>query len=307
VTASRQASNVQPLFVNLAPGPMGRRFVVHHTPPSALPRALIVYAHPFAEEMNKSRRMAALQSRALAAAGYAVLQIDLLGCGDSEGDFGDATWSGWVDDVVSACAWLRRQHGAEGRPAHAMPLWIWGLRVGCLLATQAALQTRDVAGLLLWQPTVSGKTALQQFLRLKTAAEMLSGQARGSTAELRQRLLGGESVDVAGYTVAPALASGMEAAALQPPVSPTQIIWLEQASGENASLSPASALAVQRWQQSGCTVHTHAVVGPAFWQTTEIEDAPAWIEGTLAALAAIPSDPPATAYGQRPATEPVAT
>ena len=67
----------------------------------------MVYIHPFAEEMNKARRMAALQSRALAAAGFDVLQIDLLGCGDSSGDFGDATWNDWVNDVVHGCRWLR--------------------------------------------------------------------------------------------------------------------------------------------------------------------------------------------------------
>lgn len=45
-------------------------------------RGSIVYIHPFAEEMNKSRRMAALQARALTLAGFAVLQLDLIGCGD---------------------------------------------------------------------------------------------------------------------------------------------------------------------------------------------------------------------------------
>src|SRR5687768_8838655 len=69
----------------------GRRFCLLHMP-SRPARALVVYVHPFAEEMNKSRRMAALQARALAASGHAVLQIDLLGCGDSSGDFGDASW-----------------------------------------------------------------------------------------------------------------------------------------------------------------------------------------------------------------------
>ncbi len=73
-------------------------------------RGAVVYVHPFAEEMNKSRRMAALQSRALAAAGFAVLQIDLLGCGDSSGDFGDASWDEWIDDVLLAVRWLRGQH-----------------------------------------------------------------------------------------------------------------------------------------------------------------------------------------------------
>ena len=48
-----------------------------------IPLGSILYVHPFAEEMNKSRRMAALQAHGLAQAGYAVLQVDLRGCGES--------------------------------------------------------------------------------------------------------------------------------------------------------------------------------------------------------------------------------
>ena len=54
-------------------GPHSQRFCFWH-PPVQLspPSALVVYVHPFAEEMNKARRMAALQSHALADAGCAV-------------------------------------------------------------------------------------------------------------------------------------------------------------------------------------------------------------------------------------------
>lgn len=284
MTSSPPAASVQPLFVDLSTGALSRRFLLHHEPPTGAPHALIVYVHPFAEEMNKSRRMAALQSRALAAAGFAVLQIDLLGCGDSAGESGDATWSAWVDDVVSACNWLRHQHANVNSGTNILPLWIWGLRVGCLLATQAAIRMPEVNGLVLWQPTLSGKTALQQFLRLKTVAEMISGQARVGTAQLRQRLLEGEQVHVAGYDLHPELALGMESATLTLPTTVKRVVWLELAANESATLSPASGLAVSRWQQSDCQVQTAVATGPAFWQTTETEDAPNWIDTTLSAL-----------------------
>ena len=106
----------------------GQRFCIYHPPQTSVERGAVLYLHPFAEEMNKSRRMASLQSRALAEAGYGVLQIDLLGCGDSSGDFSDATWEAWRGDVVHAVAWLRQRTSA--------PLTLWGLRVGCLLAVE---------------------------------------------------------------------------------------------------------------------------------------------------------------------------
>ena len=80
----------KPFFL---PSGDGQRFCLYHPAVNAqgvAPLGHVVYVHPFGEEMNKSRRMATLQARALAQAGFSVLQVDLLGCGDSSGDFGDA-------------------------------------------------------------------------------------------------------------------------------------------------------------------------------------------------------------------------
>jgi len=89
VNAGARGGPFEPFFL---PASRGERFCIFHPAAGAL-RGAVLYLHPFAEEMNKSRRMAALQSRMLAARGIAVLQIDLFGCGDSSGDFGDASWA----------------------------------------------------------------------------------------------------------------------------------------------------------------------------------------------------------------------
>ena len=60
--------------------------------------------------------------------------------------------------------------------------------------------------------------------------------------------------------------------------------WFELSTREDASLSPISAKTVQAWEKAGCRVNSHLVTGPAFWQTTEIEDAPLLIDATTAAL-----------------------
>ena len=255
----------------------GQRLVVHHPPVGGVTRGCVIYVHPFAEEMNKSRRMAALQSRAFARAGYAVVQLDLLGCGDSSGDFGEATWQDWTADVACAVQWVRDRYDA--------PLTLWGLRAGCLLAIEAAKDLPAPCNLLFWQPPTAGKVLLQQFLRLKVAADMLDGQAKGAMDALRAQLAAGETVEIAGYGLNPALASGLETATLSPPIQTRQVAWLEVSPREDLALLPASAAMVQRWQQAGCTVTAQVVQGPAFWQTSEIEEAPALIDATLAALA----------------------
>ena len=246
----------------------------------------VLYIHPLAEEMNKSRRMAALQARALSAAGFAVLQIDLLGCGDSSGDFGDATWSAWVDDVLAACQWLRRQPTSVdcAGSAKPVPLWLWGLRSGCLLAADAAGKLPEPCHFLFWAPAPAGKPLLQQFLRLKVAGDMLTGNSKGVMQGMRYQLAAGETVEVAGYALNPALANGLEQASLNPPEAATRLEWLELSTRSDAALTPVATQALERWHQAGYTVRSHQVTGPSFWQTAEIEDAPDLISATLAAM-----------------------
>ncbi|MBN8503872.1 MAG: hydrolase 2, exosortase A system-associated [Burkholderiales bacterium] len=260
----------------------GQRLAVLH-PPKGTCRGRVLYVPPLAEEMNKARRMAALQAEALAAAGFAVLGIDLLGCGDSSGDFGDASWSAWLDDLSQAHAWLQSEVDApQGRD------WLWGLRAGCLLAAALASRLPGPSRHLYWQPPASGRVLLQQFLRLKSVGDLLDGHqgqnAIGGVEALKRALQAGQTVEVAGYRLASGLASGLDVATLAPPAQGQQLVVLELSNREGATLSPVVQKLVASWQQAGCEARAELVTGPAFWQTTEIEDAPALIAATLRAL-----------------------
>ncbi len=292
------ASRPQAFFLPSEAADSGQRFCLYHpptsTPANQLASGLVLYIHPFAEEMNKSRRMAALQSRAFASAGYAVLQIDLLGCGDSSGDFGDASWEAWIHDVVKGCKWLRAQVAATDGAA-PLPLWLWGLRAGCLLAVEAAAHLDGPVNLLFWQPPASGKPLLQQFLRLKMAGHLLDGQAKGVTEALKQTLAQGLPIEIAGYTLSPALALGIEASTLAPANPPItskvgRVEWIELSTREDANLSPVSAKTIAQWQSAGAALRSQIINGPAFWQTTEIEEAPLLLAASVEALAEQPSE-----------------
>lgn len=255
----------------------GQRFCVYHRPQASVERGAVLYLHPFAEEMNKSRRMASQQSCALARAGYGVLQIDLLGCGDSSGDFGDATWEEWKEDVVHGVAWLREQTSA--------PLTLWGLRVGCLIAADVAVNLAESANFLFWQPVLSGKQYWQQFMRLKMVSEVISGDPKGAIEKLRQQLAAGKMVEVAGYAISPILAEGLAKVELDFSVGNIgQVSWLEISTREGEALAPVSQKRIEGWQSAGLKVNAKVVRGPAFWQTNEIEDAPELIAVTMKTL-----------------------
>ncbi len=257
-------------------GMRGPVFHVLHSPQTDKPRGSVLFVPPFGEELNKSRRMVAEQSRWLAAAGYTVLRPDLYGCGDSAGELEDAHWDDWLYDLGQAARRLREDHPG--------PLHLWGLRTGCLLAGMLAhcLQTPPAA-LLYWQPVANGQVFLNQFLRLRVAAGLIDGQGE-STKALRARLQAGESLDIAGQRLPPQIADALQNARLPAPPAGSTVHWFEVSQGKTPALAPASERWLDARREEGAEVTSHAVRGEAFWGTQDIRTVPALWRETVAAL-----------------------
>ncbi|MHB1052284.1 MAG: hydrolase 2, exosortase A system-associated [Thiobacillus sp.] len=265
---------IEPFLLDSPRGPL---FCIYVSPADQAPKGAVLYLHPFAEEMHKSRRMVALQARAMAAQGYAVLQIDLTGCGDSAGDFSDASWSVWLDDARLGHAWLFEKT--------AQPITLWGLRTGALLATDLAQRLPDVRSLLLWQPVSDGSLFLNQFLRIKLASEMLSeGQSKSGTKELLAQLASGQGVEVGGNMLSPAMARELGSIKLAGMAPKCPVTWLEVGAQPGASVTPASQRIVDIWNAAGVSVQTQTVKGDPFWATQEITECPALIDATQSCL-----------------------
>ncbi|MEC5161281.1 MULTISPECIES: hydrolase 2, exosortase A system-associated [unclassified Janthinobacterium] len=274
-----------PFFLPASPG---ERYCLFYQPaPEQTPRGAILYVHPFGEELNKSRRMAAQQARAFAALGYSVLQIDLYGCGDSSGDFASARWHIWKRDLVLACEWLTRRV--------AGPLSLWGLRLGALLALDLANRApRPLERVILWHPVFKGKTHLDQFLRMRVASRMLAANvdARNDTdadadagaPSARQELAAGIAVEVGGYLLAPELAAAIDAldGGGQPPHC--ALLWLEMMANDGA-VGPAAARQAASWRSAGAALTLLPVRGQAFWSSTEIVECQPLLATTTTALA----------------------
>jgi exosortase A-associated hydrolase 2 len=255
----------------------GQRFCLYHPPfPGKEHIGSFIYVHPFAEELNRSRRMAALQARAFAALGFGVLQIDLLGCGDSSGDFGDARWSRWKDDLATAWNWLQKRD--------SVPIGLWGLRLGALLALDFSKESRSAVNtLVLWQPVINGEVFLTQFLRMRMASEMLLGSDHKllGTQEMRRMLAGGETIEVAGYELAPALAASIDTLSLADlAVLDTAIHWFEIVPEPEHPLPSPAVRVMDSWQQQGVKFQTHPVPGSPFWASQEITECRSLLSAT---------------------------
>jgi exosortase A-associated hydrolase 2 len=258
-----------PLFIDR---PHGRLFAIHHPPAGAadLDEA-VLYIHPFAEEMNQSRRMATLQAEALAGVGHGVFMLDLTGCGDSTGEFAGARWETWREDVVAGCRWL----GDQGYRR----ITLWGLRLGAALAVETACAEPGLCHrLVLWQPVVSGRTLLTQFLRLRIAAEMGS-DGGATTKSMRVALGNGETLEIAGYELTPELSAALDKVDLAGAELPDglRLDWIEIVSQADRGPAPADRRVIERWVEAGSPP---AVEGAAFWSIQETTLVPGLIERT---------------------------
>lgn len=78
--------------------------------PDTAPRCYAVFAHCFT--CGKDVAAASRISRALTAAGIAVLRFDFTGLGNSDGDFANTNFSSNVQDILAAVDFLRREYEA---------------------------------------------------------------------------------------------------------------------------------------------------------------------------------------------------
>jgi exosortase A-associated hydrolase 2 len=254
----------KPVFLE---GSRGRLFGLYFGPQYA-PRGAMLYLPPFAEEMNRCRALAAAQARAFAEKGIGCLLLDPYGTGESDGDLEDASWTLWKADALQACDWLKTQTGVN--------VSLWGLRLGGLLAGELFEGSPDrFERLLLWQPLLSGKQYMTQYLRLRVAWLMERGLPAETTDGIRQALANGETIEVAGYPITSTLADGMDAArfpAQDRALGGKSIHWLENATTGAATLSVGAQQAVGKLEARGAQVSAMTFAGPPLWQLHERDD-----------------------------------
>jgi exosortase A-associated hydrolase 2 len=266
---------LQPAFI----GRDGERIFVLLRMPATPCTQCVLLIPPFAEEMNKSRRMMALVAQELAERGVAVAVLDLYGTGDSDGDFREASWQRWVADVLHAKAWCEEQGMTV--------VGVIGVRLGCALAIDALGKTlADLRSMVFWQPLFDGGRALDQFLRLRVAAAVMN-DTKESAKELRARLLAGETLEVAGYCVSGALARSLTGVRVTPdaPIGSGRVHWIEVARSADTPWPAAATAAVEAMRANGREVVCRQIVGEPFWTSTEIVTLPELVDATVAALA----------------------
>lgn len=256
-----------------------RLFTVSLQPVGEAPRASILFLHPFAEEMHKSRRTVAMQARILAKSGFNVMLLDLSGCGDSSGSFVECSWKSWLKDAEFAANYLATRWG--------VPVILWGLRLGALLACELSQQITSAQQLLLWQPALNGEQHIDQFLRTESASMALKGQSGFDRTALWNELRAGRTLNVAGYELSPQLTSEISKIRLHDLTPGCPAIWLDIGKPAGQIPNPACQNVLSSWQQQEVQVTFKSVSGEFFWRNMDAGDSPELLTVTRDVLSSV--------------------
>jgi exosortase A-associated hydrolase 2 len=237
--------------------------MLHRPERDARPEAAVLFCHAFGEERKSSALTMARLARAVAGAGLPALRFDYYGCGDSEGEFADATVASRLDDVPDAARFLQERTGAAN-------VLLLGLRLGATLAALAAEGLPDCAGLVLIEPIMGGAAYFGRELRRRLVRRMMTdGRAEEAAEPAEDELL-----DLDGFAVRPATYRELRALGIRAGqvafAGPVLVVQVHFKEGPKPELEAAC----NAYRQAGAPVAFRRLVLPPFWNRIEVILAP---------------------------------
>ena len=268
-------ATISPRFLE---GPRGRIFVLTSRPAGACGSSVLLVP-PFAEEMNKSRKVFTDLAQRLAQKGVAAIIPDLYGTGDSGGEFREADWDHWVENLALAASTA----AAENWPVTGLV----ATRLGCLLAARAARDSlKGIRRTVFWQPVTDGDRYLTQFLRLRVAASMADASRKETVAQLKEQMQKEQVLEVSGYEMSARLATQLSQLRLAGELSSRlgTVHWIELVRDADSPVPTATLEFIEKARAAPLEIVADCVAGEPFWQTTEIVRNAALVNITVAAL-----------------------
>jgi alpha/beta superfamily hydrolase len=166
--------------------------------PAEAVRAGVLICPSLHAEFSRNYRREVVLARRLAACGFAVERFHYLGTGDSDGDEREATFDSMREDALEALDHLRGWCGVSD-------VAVFGTRWGGLIAASLTTSVPDIS-LAMWEPLLDASALFREAFRTRLIHERKESAADfAGTDEIQRRLRSGESVDVVGHTLHPAL------------------------------------------------------------------------------------------------------
>lgn len=152
----------------------------------------IVMCQPYLIEPLITQRLEIDIARSLAQKGFPVFRFHYRGCGDSEGEFKEATLSSQVSDTLQAIKVFTEQERLES-------IGLLGIRLGGTVALMAAEIEKQVNFLILCEPILEPKKYFLDLLRAMKFSALASKRKTISTEQMIKDLTVNGSINVLGY------------------------------------------------------------------------------------------------------------
>ncbi len=122
----------------------------------------IVLCNPWGQEHIRAYGTMRFLAKRLQKAGHHVLRFDYYGCGDSGGDFTDASVDGWCQDTIVAVEELKALAGVP-------TVTLLGARFGAVVASLVAAKRSDIDRLVLWDPIIDTASYVAELVEQSRA------------------------------------------------------------------------------------------------------------------------------------------
>lgn len=230
-----------------------------HSPEETVSSSAVLFCAPFGDERKSAWRVLTQMSRAVAAAGWPVLRFDYRGCGESPGEFVDATLDTRLADIASAASHLRETLGVE-------KICLLGLRFGATLAVRAAKDLEGAESAILLEPVLDGQQYFARMEQRKKLRQMMTqGRAEGQGSPR-------DILDLDGYAVRRETLSDLEGVRIETAGATTLRRSLLVQMSFNEKLRPETERCREVLADGGGEVQLEKLVMPPFWSRVDIVD-----------------------------------
>jgi alpha-beta hydrolase superfamily lysophospholipase len=211
---------------------------LHQPVTSPIGNVGLVICKPFGYEVMCSHTSLRAFADAAAELGVPALRFDYCGTGDSSDiDPQAEQLQVWTQDVLAAIAELKTRCAVER-------VCLFGLRLGALLASLAAAQSKTVSSLILIAPVISGRRYLRELRMTQLAAQL--GNPPVDSPNNTTGAISADASEFSGYPLSAATLAALAEVDLtaRPPPAPDLLVI--DADNHPASRGWAEALAGQQ-------------------------------------------------------------
>lgn len=238
----------------------------------------VIFVPPFAEEMNRSKRMYVLCARLLADAGIHSICFDFAGTGDSSGKWGDYSFQDWQQNLIDVYRWAKNI---------TPTISLITLRDSALISLDLIKRNEiHIDKCVMWDPIDNGEVLIRQLVRMKIASAMADDLKKITTQEVTETIEKEGYLEVGGYHVSSnlidAVRSQMIADSVEGVLDSTELHWMTTGKSiSNAKQQlPISLTKLNLNEKLLAKLTLHSVNDVRFWMQQEVTISPLLLRET---------------------------